>query len=116
MTDRKSGRDLQVLLPLDSAARLIYARVTGRHTSDDETLNNVARLIATRICVYSMKADETAKLVSADSLASGHFADGGASLRFKDPKRPPVKSLAIRRVDLWDVEDEVRQVYGGGSV
>ena len=112
---RRSGRDLQVLLPLDSAARQIYARATGQHTSDTETLNNVARLIATRTRVFSLNADQTAKPVAVESLADGYFVDGGGSLRFKDPQRPAVRSLAIRHVDLWDAEDEVRKVYGRGG-
>jgi hypothetical protein len=109
---RRSGRELQVLLPLDSAARLIYARATGHHTSEIDTLNNVARLIATRTRVFSMNADQTARPVSTQDLASGCFVDGGESLDYTDPKRPRIKSLAIRRVDLWDVEDDVRKVYG----
>jgi hypothetical protein len=87
--------------------------VTGRHTSDPATLNEIARLIAARTRVYVVNADETARPLPADLVAGSQFEAGGDALRLQNSKR--LASLAIRREVLWDVADEVRKVYGGGA-
>jgi hypothetical protein len=102
-----------LLLPLATAARLVYARATGRHTSDLVTLNEVARMIAEKTRVYLINADETARPLPAELVAGSQFEDGGDALRLKNSKR--LGSLAIRRDELWDVADEVRKVYGGAA-
>ena len=100
-----------MLLPLATAARLVYARATGRHTSDLATLNEVARMISARTRIFVVAADETARPLPADLFAGAEFEDGGDALRLKNSKR--LASLAIRREDLEDVADEVRKVFGG---
>jgi hypothetical protein len=110
--EKKPPRDPQPLLALATAARLIYARATGRSTDDPETLNDVARLIAARTRIFTVKADETARVLPTELLASGHFEDGGAILRPGDPKRAPIGPLVIRRVDLGIVMDEIQKLYG----
>jgi hypothetical protein len=110
--EKKPPRDPQPLLPLATAARLVYARATGRSTDDSKTLNDVARLIAARTRVFTVQADDTARVLSAELLANGQFEEGGASLRPTDPKRAPIGPLVIRRVDLGIVMDEIRKLYG----
>jgi hypothetical protein len=110
--EKKPPRDPQPLLPLAQAARLVYARATGRSTDDPKTLNDVARLIAARTRVFTVRADETARILPAELLANGEFEEGGASLRPADPQRAPIGPLVIRRVDLGIVMDEIRKVYG----
>jgi hypothetical protein len=111
----KSSTRLQALMPLATAARMLYARATGRTTDDVQILGNVARLIATRTRVFVLSIDETARALPADLLAAGRFEGGGDSLCFDDSSRAPIGSLAIRRVDLWDAEEDVRKAYGAGS-
>jgi len=101
---------LRGLMSLASAARMVYARATGRHTDDVATLNNVARLIAAHTRIFELSIDKTAMSVSTETLAAGQLEDGGESLQLKN--RAPIRGLAIRRVDLWDAQDEVRKIYG----
>jgi hypothetical protein len=103
---------MPALLPLATAARYAYARATGSHARDMETLNNVARLIATRTRIFTVDTDETARPVSAAIIAKGEFEDGGGSLRIRNCARAPIGMLAIRRDELANVMDEIRKVYG----
>ena len=103
---------LQGLMSLASAARMVYARATGSHTDDMRTLNEVARLIAGHTRIFVLDIDKTAMSVSPETLAAGQFENGGEALHFKDSQRSPIHALAIRRVDLWDAEEEVRRIYG----
>ena len=102
-------------MSLATAARMVYARATGRHTHDMRTLNEVARLIAAQTRIFVLSIDKTAMSVSAESLSAGQFENGGEALRFKDSNRPPIHALAIRRVDLWHAEDQVRKIYGAAN-
>ena len=106
---------LQGLMSLATAARMVYARATGRHTDDLRTLNEVARLIAMKTPIVVLSIDKTAISVSAETLSAGQFENGGEVLQFKDSNRPPIHALAIRRVDLWDAEEEVRRIYGAAN-
>lgn len=110
--EKSPSRVAEPLLPLARAARLAYARATGRSTDDAGALNDIARLIAARTRIFTVNADETARVLPAELIADGHFEDGGATLRPADPKRAPIGSLAIRNVDLGSVMDEIRNVYG----
>jgi hypothetical protein len=110
--EKKPVRDSQPLLSLAMAARLIYARATGRSTDDPDTLNDLARRIAERTRIFTVNADETAKVLPAELVANGHFEEGGARLRLADPKRQPIGALAIRNVDLGTVMDEIQKDYG----
>jgi hypothetical protein len=110
--DKKPPRDPQPLLPLAQAARLVYARATGSSTDDPKTLNDIARLIAARTRVFTVKTDETARVLPAELLANGQFEEGGASVRPADPKRAPIGPLVIRRVDLGIVMDQIQKLYG----
>ena len=110
--EKNSPRVSQPLLPLAKAARLVYARATGRSTSDPKALNEIARLIAARTRVFTVNPDETARVLPAELLASGYLEDGGATLRLTDPQRAPIGPLVIRNVDLGGVMDEIRKVYG----
>jgi hypothetical protein len=110
--EKKPSHAVQALLPLATAARLIYARATGHHTEDIAALNGLARLIAAHTRIYTVKIDETARLLPVEILADGDFEEGGALFRFKDPKRAPIGALAIRRTDLGNAMDEIRKLYG----
>jgi hypothetical protein len=110
--EKKPPRELPPMLALATAVRLVYARATGRSTDDPKTLNDVARLIAARTRIFTVKADETARVLPAELLADGQFEESGASLRPADPKRAPIGALAIRRVDLGSVMDDIRKIYG----
>ena len=111
--EKVRGVRLQALMSLATAARMVYAKATGRHTDDMRTLNQVARLIATQTRIFELNIDKTAMPISAETLSAGEIEDGGDSLRFAN--RPPVSPLAIRRVDLWDAEQEVRKIYGAAN-
>ena len=107
---RTQATPLQALMSLATAARMVYARATGRHTDDVQTLNEVARLIAAHARIFELNIDKTAQPLSTQILAAGRFEGGGESLHFKN--RVPIHGLAIRRVDLGDAEEEVRKSYG----
>ena len=62
--------------------------------------------------MFTVQADETARVLPAELLANGEFEEGGASLRPADRKRAPIGPLVIRRVDLGSVMDDIRKVYG----
>src|SRR5689334_5056445 len=75
---------LRGLMSLASAARMVYARATGRHTDDVATLNNVARLIAAHTRIFELSIDKTAMSVSTETLAAGQLENGGESLQLKN--------------------------------
>jgi hypothetical protein len=102
------------MLTLGTAARLVYAGATGKHANDDKTLDKVARLIASRTRIYTRQDGEIIGLLP-DEVLAGSFEEGGASLRFPDPKRPPIRELAIDAIELGRLIDEIRQVYAQGG-
>ena len=114
---KESTRTIRLLgfMSLATAARMVYARATGRHTADKRTLNEVARLIAAQTRIFVLNIDKTAVPVSTETLSAGQIENGGELLHFKECNRPPIHALAIRRVDLWHAEDKVRRIYGAAN-
>jgi hypothetical protein len=114
MPEEKEPPALQPMLSLPLAANLVYAGATGQRTNDLDTLNNVARLIASRARIFSREQGQTDMLMP-DELLEGHFEEGGALLRFKDQRRAPIRELAILTADLGALVEEIRQLYGRGG-
>ena len=111
MPGKKETPALAPLLPLAIAAEVAYARATGKHTKDLDSLNNVARLIASRTRVFSVESGEPAMLMP-DEVMEGRFEQGGAVLRFTAPRRPPIGELVILLVDLGQAVEDVERLYG----
>jgi hypothetical protein len=109
-TDPRQGS----LLSLPTAARLVYQAAIGkRDAPSEDTLNNIARMIAARTrvfaCVSGEEPDMPAMLMP-DEVFEGHFEAAGERLTFNDG-RPTLTNLCLRHSELGKVIAEITVLY-----
>jgi hypothetical protein len=113
VAERKEAPALTPMMSLAGTARLAYHAITGGHGPDERTLNDIARLIATRVGVFECQSPEAEPVrVTHEDIFSGRFLRGGAELTFADG-RPSRSSLCIRVTDLNHALVEMRAAYPG---
>jgi hypothetical protein len=98
------------LMSLPAAAVIVHEGATGRTTRDLQTLNNIARLIASRAKIFTCESGNPALLMP-DELMEGHFDEGGAALRLTHPTRTIIRELVIQTQDVARLVKEIRAVY-----
>ena len=103
---------LAPLLPLRAAAAMVYTSATAKYTSDMETLNNMATLIARVTPVFTRGTNESdVDRVFPIEISEGTLERGGDELRFSDG-RPLIKGLFILLRELENVIAQVLTAYG----
>lgn len=101
------------MLSLATGAQLAYSAATKNKDPDEETLNNVARLIATRIKVFVCEPGKCCSepdLLTHDEVFQGEFEGGGVTLTYNDD-RPSLTNLCMRHADLGHAIAEIRGAY-----
>ena len=85
------------------AAALMYRRMTGNKPAAvrERERDCMAQVLAARLIVYS-----STRPVSAAELRLARFAEGGATLAFRD-HRAPVRGLAVKREALRAAMEEL---------
>lgn len=114
MTKQKEVPALQRMLSLASAAQLAYQAATKRQDPGEETLNNVARVIAMGMNVFVCEPGKNCSqphVLMYDEIVQGDFEGGGVTLTFNDG-RPSLANLCMRHADLRRAIAETRAVYG----
>jgi hypothetical protein len=107
---------LTPMMSLAGTARLAYHAITGGHGPDEWTLNDIARLIATRVWVFECENHEAEPVrLTHEDIFSGRFLRGGAELTFADG-RPSRTNLCIRVTDLNHALVETRAAYRGKTI
>jgi hypothetical protein len=103
---------LDPMLSLTTAARLAYKAAMNREAGE-QTLNTVARMIASRFSVFASADREShanPARIMPDEVFEGDFQRGGDTLNFKDG-RPRLTNLCMRRADLEKAIAEIRALY-----
>lgn len=99
------------LMPLALAAIDAYAAVTGKKTTDLETLNKVARVIAARIRVFTREhGSNEFDLVWPNEIGEGKMLLGGEALQFSDG-RAVLENLSIHRDELAVAVTVIQELY-----
>jgi hypothetical protein len=114
MTKQEEPPVLQPMLSLASAAQLVYQAATKLEDPDEQTLNNVARVIAMGMKVFVCEPGKNCSepdLLMYDEIVQGDFEGGGVTLTFNDG-RPSLANLCMRHADLLWAIAETRAVYG----
>jgi hypothetical protein len=110
MTDKSTEESSSRYISLTAASALIYHAATDAITDDAATLNNLARIIATRTHVVARAADnDPFTLVRPKSIFEGRFEEGGKCLCFADG-RPALRNLAIAEAEIPRLTVELRPV------
>ena len=95
-------------ISLTAASALIYHAATDAITDDAATLNDLARIIATRTNLVARPADnDPFTLVWPTTVVEGRFEDGGKCLCFPDG-RPTLRNLAIPESEMPRLIAELR--------
>jgi hypothetical protein len=95
-------------ISLTAASALVYHAATDSITDDAATLNDLARIIATRTRLLARDADsEPFSLVRPGAVHEGRFEDGGKYLSFSDG-RPTIRNLAIAESEMARLIPELR--------
>jgi hypothetical protein len=86
----------------------VYHAATDAITDDAATLNELARIIATRTDLLARGADhEPFALVWPQAIYEGRFEEGGKCLSFPDG-RPAIRNLAISEAEMRRLIPELR--------
>jgi hypothetical protein len=113
---RKKPRDRSaVFISLAEAAGIAYGAATGK-TADDQTLDTIARAMASHVRLFAHQQDPPDYvLVFPLELDEGVIEEGAKALRFRDGRRP-LESLCIFRSDLpkFVIHFELHYKKGGG--
>ncbi len=95
-------------ISLTAASALVYHAATDAITDDAATLNDLARIIATRTQVLARDMDgEPFSRVWPRAIFEGRFEDGGKYLCFADG-RPTIRNLAIAESEMTRLIPELR--------
>jgi hypothetical protein len=104
---------LAPLITLRAAAAKAYIAATRKTTTDTRKLNDLARIVADRVPVFTRGTVKPARVLP-DEIKKGRFEKGGAQLCFLDG-RPPITHLSILQSQLPIAIAAVRNVYGSDS-
>lgn len=97
-------------ISLTAASALVYHAATDSITDDPATLNDLARIIATRTHLLARVADhEPFSRVRPQAVHEGRFEDGGKCLSFADG-RPTIRNLAIAESEMTRLIPELRSL------
>lgn len=95
-------------ISLTAASALVYHAATDAITDDPATLNDLARIIATRTHVLARGTDrEPFTRVWPKAVFEGRFEEGGKCLCFPDG-RPTIRNLAIAESEMRRLIPELR--------
>lgn len=111
--EKKQTAPLQPMIALAIVAKLSYLSAIGGEQADQNTLNHVARVIASSTDIFDCRPVQSGAeptLLTPDEIRSGHFHGGGSTLDFDDA-RPSRTNLCIRVVDVSRVIVEVNGVF-----
>lgn len=110
MTDSQKQHPRARYISLTAASALVYHAATDAITDDAATLNDLARIIATRTPLLARGADhEPFTPVRPKSISEGRFEEGGKCLCFPDG-RPTIRNLAIAESEMARLIPELRQL------
>ena len=107
--EKKPTPPLQPMISLAIVAKLSYLSAIGGEQADENTLNHVARVIASSTDIFDCRPVQSGAaptLTTPDEIRSGRFAGGGSTLNFDDG-RASRTNLCIRVVDVSRVIVEV---------
>jgi hypothetical protein len=108
MPDKQTEDSSARYISLTAASALIYHAATDAITDDAATLNNLARIIATRTHLVARAADnDPFTLVRPKAIFEGRFEEGGKCLCFPDG-RPTLRNLAIAESEIARLSAELR--------
>ena|SRR5687767_3088604 len=108
MADKHNDGTSPRYISLTAASALVYHAATDAITDDPATLNDLARIIATRTRLVTRGTDrEPFTLVWPKVVFEGRFEEGGKCLCFPDG-RPTIRNLAIAESEMTRLIPELR--------
>jgi hypothetical protein len=115
MNDKHRKNTSGRYISLTAASALIYHAATDAITDDAATLNDLARIIATRTDLVARAADnDPFTLVWPKAVFEGRFEEGGKYLCFPDG-RPTLRNLAIPESEMARLTAELRPLIAAGA-
>ncbi|HEV8105991.1 MAG TPA: hypothetical protein VGP97_00615 [Burkholderiales bacterium] len=111
--EKQQTPPLQPMISLAIVAKLAYLSAIGAEQADENTLNHVARVIASSTDIFDCRPVQSGAkptLLTPDEIRSGRFGGGGLTLNFNDAW-PSRTNLCIRVVDVGRVIVEINGVF-----
>jgi hypothetical protein len=116
MNDKQRENTSGRYISLTAASALIYHAATDAITDDAATLNDLARIIATRTDLVARAADnDPFTLVWPKTVFEGRFEEGGKCLCFPDG-RPSLRNLAIPESEMARLMTELRPLLAPAAM
>jgi hypothetical protein len=110
----KKAEGVPAYMGLRAAAATAYTVATRKSTTDKRKLNQLARIVAGSVPIFSRSAQPEPAPVQPSDIQQGRFEKGGEQLSFGDG-RPPIGDLVIRHNQLPMAIAAVREAYRSES-
>ena len=101
------------MMSLAAAAQLVYKAVKTTEPADEEVLNDVAQMVASRTDVLFPDPSGDYSRVMPGEIVEGQFENAGSMLTFTDG-RAPITGLCIRHEAIGELIADIEKALRPG--